>query len=195
MQGVKAINIADGKACGVTLEDGSVIEGKIVLSNATPKVTFQDLMEEGQLPGEFMAHIKSFDYTSPVFKLNGKFLLWLHFKFQRLDEPVNKQRLIYDFLIIAFLFTKYGIYRLILFVLYRGSSYLFNAILREPPPVAMDRLPRFKHHANGPGDTPGPQHQGTIHLNSETIGMVDTAFNDACRGAPSDRSDNKHFYP
>ena len=53
--------------------------------------------------------------------------------------------------------------------------------------VAMDRIPTFRGHANGPGETAGPQHQGTIHLNSESTSMVDKAFADACQGFASDR--------
>ena len=51
----------------------------------------------------------------------------------------------------------------------------------------MDKIPTFRGHTNGPGETAGPQHQGTIHLNSETTSMVDRAFSDACQGLPSDR--------
>lgn len=32
------------KACGVTLEDGTEIRAKAILSNATPKVTYFDLL-------------------------------------------------------------------------------------------------------------------------------------------------------
>ena len=51
----------------------------------------------------------------------------------------------------------------------------------------MDRIPTFRGHANGPGDTAGPQHQGTVHMNSESVGMIDRAFADACQGQPSHR--------
>ena len=53
--------------------------------------------------------------------------------------------------------------------------------------VAMDRIPTFRGLKNGPGETAGPQHQGTIHLNSESISMVDKAFADASHGLVSDR--------
>eukprot|EP00116_Pleurobrachia_bachei_P009964 sb/3470226/ len=43
----------------------------------------------------------------------------------------------------------------------------------------MDRIPAFRGHSNGVGNTPGVHHQGTIHLNSESVGMVDDAFADA----------------
>lgn len=57
----------------------------------------------------------------------------------------------------------------------------------------MDRIPTFRGHANGPGETAGPQHQGTIHLNSESTSMVDKAFADACQGFASDRLDKWRF--
>ena len=35
---------ADGKATGVVLKDGTEIKAKVVLSNATPRITYQDLI-------------------------------------------------------------------------------------------------------------------------------------------------------
>lgn len=32
------------KACGVVLEDGTEVEAKVVLSNASPKITYFDLL-------------------------------------------------------------------------------------------------------------------------------------------------------
>ena len=36
----------EGRAVGVRLEDGTEVLANVVLSNATPKVTFLDLLEE-----------------------------------------------------------------------------------------------------------------------------------------------------
>ena len=36
------------------------------------QVTFQDILDSSLLPKEYMSHIKTIDYTSPVFKLNGE---------------------------------------------------------------------------------------------------------------------------
>ncbi|OWF40195.1 pyridine nucleotide-disulfide oxidoreductase domain-containing protein 2-like [Mizuhopecten yessoensis] len=55
---------------GVVLQDGTAIEAKAVLSNATPKVTFLDLLPEGNLPEDMMKELRNFDYTSPVTKIN-----------------------------------------------------------------------------------------------------------------------------
>jgi len=59
-----------GAARGVVLEDGTEIKSKVVLSNATPKVTYLDLMKKGVLPEDFEHEISLIDYTSPVTKIN-----------------------------------------------------------------------------------------------------------------------------
>lgn len=82
----------DQQAVGVVLEDGQEVAAKVVLSNATPKVTFLDLLDQvgvysalcappicdptptslqGSLPEPFLKEVKSIDYTSPVTKING----------------------------------------------------------------------------------------------------------------------------
>ena len=45
-QGVSQILVREGRAVGVRLGDGTEILADVVLSNATPKVTFLDLLEE-----------------------------------------------------------------------------------------------------------------------------------------------------
>ncbi|XP_069139513.1 pyridine nucleotide-disulfide oxidoreductase domain-containing protein 2-like isoform X2 [Argopecten irradians] len=55
---------------GVLLQDGTAIEAKAVLSNATPKVTYLDLLPEGNLPEDMMSELRNLDYTSPVTKIN-----------------------------------------------------------------------------------------------------------------------------
>ncbi|XP_072177377.1 pyridine nucleotide-disulfide oxidoreductase domain-containing protein 2-like [Diadema setosum] len=60
----------DNAACGVVLEDGTEIRSKVVLSNATPKITFLDLLPSGLLPAEFVQQVSSFDFKSPVTKIN-----------------------------------------------------------------------------------------------------------------------------
>ena len=48
-----SVNVANGKANGVTLEDGTEIRAKSVLSNATPKVTYLNLLHPVRI--EFIA--------------------------------------------------------------------------------------------------------------------------------------------
>lgn len=46
-QPVQQITVdSDGKATGVALKDGTEIKARVVLSNATPKVTYLDLLEK-----------------------------------------------------------------------------------------------------------------------------------------------------
>ncbi|XP_033756901.1 pyridine nucleotide-disulfide oxidoreductase domain-containing protein 2-like [Pecten maximus] len=67
---VQEILTSDNSVKGVLLQDGTAIEAKAVLSNATPKVTYLDLLPEGNLPEDLMTEIRNFDYTSPVTKIN-----------------------------------------------------------------------------------------------------------------------------
>jgi phytoene dehydrogenase-like protein len=57
-------------ARGVTLEDGSVIEARAVVSSADPHRTFIDLMDPEHLPAELLRGIQSLDFRSPVAKIN-----------------------------------------------------------------------------------------------------------------------------
>ena len=50
--------------------EASVIESDIVLSNATPKVTFLDLIPESKMDPQFRSSVQRIDYTSPVTKIN-----------------------------------------------------------------------------------------------------------------------------
>ncbi|XP_062501517.1 pyridine nucleotide-disulfide oxidoreductase domain-containing protein 2-like [Corticium candelabrum] len=57
-------------ACGVILEDGTQVKTRLVLSNATPSVTFLRLIPPDALAAEFVDEVTAFDYTSPVTKIN-----------------------------------------------------------------------------------------------------------------------------
>ncbi|XP_042288666.1 pyridine nucleotide-disulfide oxidoreductase domain-containing protein 2 [Thunnus maccoyii] len=112
----------DGAAGGVVLKDGTEIHSKVVLSNATPYVTFKNLMPQGALSPEFIKAIDQIDYTSPVTKIN----------------------------------------------------------------VAVDKLPNFLASPT-PDDKPGPHHQCSIHLNCESVDVLETAYKEAMNGRPSAR--------
>lgn len=60
-----------GAVSGVLLADQQFIRSPVVLSNATPKVTFIDLLPDGALPTSFKSMIKNINYESPVVKING----------------------------------------------------------------------------------------------------------------------------
>lgn len=69
-QPVKEILIENDAVKGVLLEDGKEISAKAVISNATPKVTFLDLIQENKLPEDLVESVRAFDFTSPVTKIN-----------------------------------------------------------------------------------------------------------------------------
>ncbi|XP_071792921.1 pyridine nucleotide-disulfide oxidoreductase domain-containing protein 2-like [Asterias amurensis] len=58
------------RACGVVLEDGTEIRSKMVLSNATARLTYLNLTPQEALPKEFIQEVKAIDYKSPVTKIN-----------------------------------------------------------------------------------------------------------------------------
>ncbi|KAL3863107.1 hypothetical protein ACJMK2_004882 [Sinanodonta woodiana] len=67
---VSSIITKNGKTEGVVLEDGTEVKAKAVLSNATPKTTFLDLLPNGSLPQSLLDELRQFDFTSPVTKIN-----------------------------------------------------------------------------------------------------------------------------
>ncbi|XP_075932888.1 pyridine nucleotide-disulfide oxidoreductase domain-containing protein 2 [Anarhichas minor] len=113
---------SDGAAKGVVLKDGTEIHSKVVLSNATPYVTFKNLTPQAALSPEFIKAVDQIDYTSPVTKIN----------------------------------------------------------------VAVDKLPNFLASPT-PDDKPGPHHQCSIHLNCESVELLETAYKEAMNGRPSTR--------
>lgn len=61
----------EGHAIGVVTSEGHEIKATIVLSNATPYVTFNKLLPQTALPEKYQAAINNINYTSPVTKING----------------------------------------------------------------------------------------------------------------------------
>src|SRR5215813_6081308 len=55
---VSQIETRAGRACGVTLEDGTRIRSRMVLSNADPKRTFLKLLPERELPDHFVRAVR-----------------------------------------------------------------------------------------------------------------------------------------
>ena len=60
------------KACGVRLESGQEIAADVVLSCATPRITFEQLLAKDVQTPQFRTAIAGIDYTSPVTKINGE---------------------------------------------------------------------------------------------------------------------------
>ncbi|NWU60598.1 PYRD2 protein, partial [Pterocles burchelli] len=60
----------DGRAQGIVLQDGTEVRSKLVLSNASPQITFLELTPQEQLPKDFVQRIRQADTRSPVTKIN-----------------------------------------------------------------------------------------------------------------------------
>jgi phytoene dehydrogenase-like protein len=67
---VAQVRIAGGRACGVTLADGSEIDARIVVSNADPKRTYLKLLPQSALDPEFAAAVRGIKMDGPCGKLN-----------------------------------------------------------------------------------------------------------------------------
>jgi len=61
---------AQGRAVGVELEDGSMVQARSVVSNAHPKSTYLDLVGEEHLPVDVVRDIRRFRTRSGSVKLN-----------------------------------------------------------------------------------------------------------------------------
>ena len=67
---VAQIDVRNGKARGVTLEDGTVIPARLVLSNADPKRTFLQMVPSAELPEDFLHAIRGIKMDGPCAKVN-----------------------------------------------------------------------------------------------------------------------------
>ncbi len=67
---VAQIDVRDGRARGVVLEDGAEIRARIVLSNADPKRTFLKMVAASELPTEFLHSIRGIKMEGPCAKVN-----------------------------------------------------------------------------------------------------------------------------
>lgn len=67
---VRSINVRNGKAGGVTLVDGNVIDAQIVVSNADPKRTFLSLLPASELEPEFRREVEGIKMAGPCGKVN-----------------------------------------------------------------------------------------------------------------------------
>ncbi|XP_051507311.1 pyridine nucleotide-disulfide oxidoreductase domain-containing protein 2 [Myxocyprinus asiaticus] len=113
----------DGSVRGIVLKDGTEVRSKVVLSNATPYVTFKQLTPQDALSESFIRAVDQIDYTSPVTKIN----------------------------------------------------------------VAVDKLPNFLAAPNSADGKPGPHHQCSIHLNCESVELLEEAYREGQQGRPSSR--------
>ncbi|MFL5330146.1 MAG: phytoene desaturase family protein [Gemmataceae bacterium] len=68
---VSRIMVEKGRAVGVALTDGSEFRAHAVASSADCHVTFRKLMDERELPANFVAAIDAIDYDSATCKINA----------------------------------------------------------------------------------------------------------------------------
>ena len=67
---VGKIEVRNGRAHSVVLDDGTEIRGRIVLSNADPKRTFLKLIAAQELPEDFLFSIRGIRMDGPCAKVN-----------------------------------------------------------------------------------------------------------------------------
>jgi phytoene dehydrogenase-like protein len=67
---VHKVIVRDGRARGVVLEDGEEIGAKLVASNLDPKLTFLHLVDERELPSDFVSAIRKFRIEGTSCKIN-----------------------------------------------------------------------------------------------------------------------------
>lgn len=67
---VARIDVRDGRARGVVLEDGTEIGARTILSNADPKRTFLGLVERDAVPADFRQAIDGIKMAGPCAKVN-----------------------------------------------------------------------------------------------------------------------------
>ena len=67
---VAQIDVRNGRARGVVLEDGTEIRARVVLSNADPKRTFLKMVAASELPNEFLHAIRGIKMEGPCAKVN-----------------------------------------------------------------------------------------------------------------------------
>lgn len=92
-----AVDDSTGKARAVVLNDGTEICSNVILSNATAKVTFTDLLDtfSANLPQDFLQSVSHIDYSSPAAKINvavNKLPNFLANPNERGDNPLPQHR-------------------------------------------------------------------------------------------------------
>ena len=67
---VAQIDVRDGRAWSVVLEDGSEVRGRMILSNADPKRTFLKMVVARELPEDFLSAVRGIKMDGPCAKVN-----------------------------------------------------------------------------------------------------------------------------
>ncbi|MFZ0817168.1 MAG: NAD(P)/FAD-dependent oxidoreductase [Candidatus Sulfotelmatobacter sp.] len=67
---VAQIEVRNGRAYSVVLEDGSELRGRMILSNADPKRTFLKMVASRELPEDFLSSVRGIKMDGPCAKVN-----------------------------------------------------------------------------------------------------------------------------
>lgn len=67
---VERIIVEGGRAVGLALKNGREYRARTIISNAAAPVTFLRLIDERELPAEFVRHIRNYRMRSSAFKMN-----------------------------------------------------------------------------------------------------------------------------
>jgi phytoene dehydrogenase-like protein len=67
---VARVEVRDGRARSVILEDGMELRARMVLSNADPKRTFLKLVDTKELPEDFLFAVRAIKMAGPCAKVN-----------------------------------------------------------------------------------------------------------------------------
>jgi phytoene dehydrogenase-like protein len=67
---VARVNVTNGKAVGVTLDDGAELTAKCIISNLNPKLLYLQLMQASDLDADFLHRMRSYKCGSGTFRMN-----------------------------------------------------------------------------------------------------------------------------
>ncbi len=67
---VAKILVRDGRTVGVALDNGDELRAPVVVTTVHPKISFLDLLDEADLPADFVRDIRNFKTRSGVVKVN-----------------------------------------------------------------------------------------------------------------------------
>jgi phytoene dehydrogenase-like protein len=67
---VVRVNVAKGRARGVTLADGTVIDARLVAGNLNPRLLYLDLVDPGDLDADFRMRMERWKGGSGTFRVN-----------------------------------------------------------------------------------------------------------------------------
>ena len=87
---VAKVSVSNGQAHGVVLDDGRLIQSRVVISNAGAKMTYFDLIGRENLKDEVIAHVEQHRTKSIAFKINlacNALPDWTAYNARRLNQP------------------------------------------------------------------------------------------------------------